>query len=176
MLHWSNGKAAAERKAQDDAANQMATGKSQVRHFRSVLLANAKDIKPFKGQLNAIQGLQTSSRKGGKVPTKSAIMRYVPTHTNKNFDKASDIQDEKLNKDKDNAEKDIDERIKSNKKDDLLVKLNANVGQMHNAVQEHMKEWMEKTGKHAGSNEYYKERQIAEEKARQAAFANTIVP
>lgn len=176
MLHWSNGKAAAERKAQDDAANQMATGKSQVRHFRSVLLANAKDIKPFKGQLNAIQGLQTSSRKGGKVPTKGAIMRYVPTHTNKNFDKASDIQDEKLNKDKDNAEKDIDERIKSNKKDDLLVKLNANVGQMHNAVQEHMKEWMEKTGKHAGSNEYYKERQIAEAKARQSAFANTIVP
>ena len=176
MLHWSNGKAAAERKAQDDAANQMATGKSQVKHFRSVLLANAKGVKPFKGQLNAIQGLQTSSRKGGKVPSKGAIMRYVPTHTNKNFDKASDIQDKKLDQDEKNAEKDIDERIKSNKKDDLLVKLNANVGQMHNAVQEHMKEWMEKTGRSHTAEEWRQARQIAEEKARQAAFANTIVP
>lgn len=44
MLHWGNGKAAAERQAQGDAANQMASGKSQVNHFRSILLTNAKGI------------------------------------------------------------------------------------------------------------------------------------
>lgn len=54
MMSWSNGKAAAERQAQGDAANQMASGKSQVNHFRSILLTNAKGVQPFKGQLNSI--------------------------------------------------------------------------------------------------------------------------
>ena len=54
MMSWSNGKAAAERQAQGAAANQMASGKSQVKHFRSILLTNAKGVQPFKGQLNSI--------------------------------------------------------------------------------------------------------------------------
>ena len=54
MLLWSNNKASAERTAKAQAANQMASGQSQVKHFRSVLLTNAKGVKPFKGQLNAI--------------------------------------------------------------------------------------------------------------------------
>lgn len=54
MLLWSNKKASAEQQAQNMAANQMASGKSQVAHFRGMLLNNAKGVKPFKGQLNAI--------------------------------------------------------------------------------------------------------------------------
>lgn len=121
MLLWSNNKAKAERAAKDQAANQMATGQSQIKHFRTVLLSNAKGVKPFKGQLNAIQGLQTSKRGNGRLPTKGAIMRSVPTHINKNFGNAKDIQSKALEKDTDATNDDIDKRLKSKNSDDLLV-------------------------------------------------------
>ena len=54
MLIWNNNRASAERAAKAQAANQMSSGKSQVEHFKTALLANSKGVKPFKGQLNAI--------------------------------------------------------------------------------------------------------------------------
>ena len=54
MALWMGKKASAEKSAKNMAANQMATGKSQIAHFKGVLLTNAKGIKPFKGQMNAI--------------------------------------------------------------------------------------------------------------------------
>ena len=128
MLLWSNNKANAERSAKAQAANQIATSQSQIKHFRSVLLTNAKGVKPFKGQMNVIQGLQTSKRGNGKLPTKGAIMRSVPVHHNKNYDNAKDIQKEKMEKSKEGAEKDVDERLKSKNSGDLLVTI-------HNASQ-----------------------------------------
>ena len=134
MLIWSNNKASAERAAKAQAANQMASGKSQVEHFRTALLANAKGVKPFKGQLNAIQGLQTSSRKGGgKLPTKGAIMRSVPTHVNKNFSKGQDIQKSKMKDSKKKSDENVEDRLKSNNKGDLLVTI-------HNASQRYSEE------------------------------------
>jgi hypothetical protein len=111
----------------------MASGKSQVKHFRTMLLANAKGVKPFKGQLNAIEGLQTSSRAGGKLPTKGAIMRSVPTHTNKNFTNAEKLQKDKMKKSKESAEEDVDKRLKSKNSGDLLVTI-------HNASQKYSEE------------------------------------
>lgn len=133
MAVWAGKKAAAEKQAQGMAANQMASGKSQVKHFRSMLLANAKGVKPFKGQLNAIVGLQTSSRAGGKLPTKGAIMRNVPVHTNKNFANSEKMQKDKMDKSKDAAEEDVDKRLKSKKSGDLLVTI-------HNASQKYTEE------------------------------------
>ena len=103
------------------AADQMASGKSKIAHFKSMLLTNAKGVKPFKGQLNAIEGLQTSSRAEGKLPTKGAIMRHVPVHTNKNFGNAKKLQSKALEKDINATNDDIDKRLKSKNKDDLLV-------------------------------------------------------
>ena len=54
MALWMGKKASAEKSAKNMAANQMATGKSQIAHFKGVLLTNAKGVKPFKGQMNAI--------------------------------------------------------------------------------------------------------------------------
>ena len=54
MALWAGKAASAEKQAQNMAANQMATGKSKIAHFKGMLLSNAKGIKPFKGQLNAI--------------------------------------------------------------------------------------------------------------------------
>lgn len=102
-------------------------------------------------------------------------MRYVPTHTNKNFGNAKELQDNALKKDIGETNKDIDKRLKSKNKDDLLVQLNVNVGNIDSAVQEHMREWSKKTGKRGGS-EYFNELGRAKEKAKRAAFANTIVP
>jgi hypothetical protein len=106
------------------AANQMASGKSQVAHFRGMLLNNAKGVKPFKGQMNAIQGLQTSKRgEKGQLPTKGAIMRSLPVHHNKNFDTASDMQEESMEKSEEAIEENVDKRLKEKKQGDLLVSI-----------------------------------------------------
>ena len=60
-------------------------------------------------------------------------MRSVPTHTNKNFDKASDIQEEKMDESKKKAGENVEERLKSNNKGDLLVTI-------HNASQKYTEE------------------------------------
>lgn len=48
-------------------------------------------------------------------------MRYVPTHTNKNFDKAEAIQDKNLDQDRKQNIQDVEQRLKDNNKGDLLV-------------------------------------------------------
>lgn len=57
MSIWTGKKASAEKQAQGMAVNQMASGRSQIKHYRALLFNNARGIKPFKGQLNTIQGL-----------------------------------------------------------------------------------------------------------------------
>jgi len=130
MLIWSNKKANDARLSQSVQLNQMVTGKSQAKSFKNMILATAKGVKPFKGQLNTIPGLQTSSSAGGKVPTKGAIMRSVPTHQNKNFDSGKDRQKDKLKEDKKAAVGDVENRIKDNNQGDMLVAI-------HNAMQKH---------------------------------------
>ena len=52
-------------------------------------------------------------------------MRYVPTHTNKNFNKVEAIQDKNLDKDrKKNIQKEK-QRLKDNNKGDLLVTIHS---------------------------------------------------
>ena len=48
-------------------------------------------------------------------------MRYVPTHTNKNFNKAEAIQDKNLDQDRKQNIQDVEQRLKDNNKGDLLV-------------------------------------------------------
>lgn len=55
-------------------------------------------------------------------------MRYVPTHTNKNFDKAEAIQDKNLEQDRKQNIQNVEKRLKDNNKGDLLVTI-------HNASQ-----------------------------------------
>jgi hypothetical protein len=83
--------------------------------------------------LNAIEGLQTSSRAEGKLPTKGAIMRHVPVHTNKNFANAEKMQKDKMDKSKEAEEEDVDKRLKSKNSGDLLVTI-------HNASQKYSEE------------------------------------
>ena len=48
-------------------------------------------------------------------------MRYVPTHTNKNFNKVEAIQDKNLDKDRKQNIQNVEKRLKDNNKGDLLV-------------------------------------------------------
>ena len=180
MLIWSNKKADAERGAQAMAADQMATGKSQVKHFKNMLLSNAKGVKPFKGQLNAIPGLQTS--KGGKGaggPARAAIMRAIPVHHNKNFGKSTDMQKDKLDKDKKSAESEVESRLKDNKPDDLLVKINADMDTMNQRVRKDFDDWW-KNRKANGRDEQGRTWEVAyreiKEKARRETIGKTITP
>ena len=52
-------------------------------------------------------------------------MRYVPTHTNKNFDKAEAIQDKNLDQDRKQNIQDVEQRLKDNNKGDLLVTIHS---------------------------------------------------
>ena len=143
MLLWSNGKANAERAQQAAQANveQMTASKSQK--LKSSLLANAKGIKPFKGQLNVMSNfLQT--HKGGKgkgLPARSAIMRAVPTHTNKNFDAARNVvTEDQFSKDNKAIWDDgaVDDRVKDTKnKGDILV----NINNAHEQLKKHAGEF-----------------------------------
>ena len=52
-------------------------------------------------------------------------MRYVPTHTNKNFNKAEAIQDKNLDQDRKQNIQDVEQRLKDNNKGDLLVTIHS---------------------------------------------------
>ena len=52
-------------------------------------------------------------------------MRYVPTHTNKNFNKVEAIQDKNLDKDRKQNIQDVEQRLKDNNKGDLLVTIHS---------------------------------------------------
>ena len=52
-------------------------------------------------------------------------MRYVPTHTNKNFNKAEAIQDKNLDQDRKQNIQDVEQRLKENNKGDLLVTIHS---------------------------------------------------
>ena len=52
-------------------------------------------------------------------------MRYVPTHTNKNFNKAEAIQDKNLGQDRKQNIQDVEQRLKENNKGDLLVTIHS---------------------------------------------------
>lgn len=53
-------------------------------------------------------------------------MRYVPTHTNKNFNKAEAIQDKNLDQDRKQNIQDVEQRLKdNNNKGDLLVTIHS---------------------------------------------------
>ena len=55
-------------------------------------------------------------------------MRSVPTHINKNFDNAKDIQKSKMKDNKNRSDENVEDRLKSNNEGDLLVTI-------HNASQ-----------------------------------------
>ncbi len=60
-------------------------------------------------------------------------MRSVPTHVNKNFGKGQDIQASKMKDSKKRSDENVEDRLKSNNKSDLLVTI-------HNASQRYSEE------------------------------------
>lgn len=65
------------------------------------------------------------------MPTKGAIMRSLPVHHNKNFDTASDMQEESMEKQEDAIEENVDKRLKEKKQGDLLVSIH-NISEKYN--------------------------------------------
>lgn len=73
-------------------------------------------------------------------------MRSVPVHHNKNFGAAKDVQKEGMKKSKENAEKDVESRLKSKKSGDILVTINNASQEFAKYLDEAAKQGMTWTG------------------------------
>ena len=158
MLLWSNGKASAERAQKAALANVEQMTGSKSKQLKSLLMSNASGIKPFKGQLSTMSNfLQTHKGGKGKGPlARSAIMRSVPVHTNKNFDAARNVvTEDKFSKDNKEIWEGgaVDDRVKDTKnKGDILV----NINNAHEQIKKHAKEYQEAWKKAKSSSWTYK--------------------
>lgn len=158
----------------------MTASKSQ--QLKSSLLTNARGIQPFKGQLNVMSSfLQT--HKGGKgkgLPARAAIMRAVPTHTNKKYENGAAAQDDSVDKDKEKSGDEIEERLKNNKSGDLLVKINADINSVNQRVNSDMEKWQKErsvwSGKDKQGRTYIDAYGDALLKARMEILVKTLMP
>lgn len=173
MLLFTGKAASVEQEQKMALMNQQATGKSFAKKMKVELLANAKKIQPFKGQMNIIKGLQTSKHGRGAdgVPTKGAIMRSVPVHYNKNFETAEKMHKAKAKSEKSAVTDEIENRLENKSPGDYLVTL-------QDASNKYV-DWMNKFAKKDSSKKWLpgeRDQMIAKGKALKKKLNATVMP
>lgn len=173
MLIFTGKSASVEQEKKLIMMNQQATGRSFAKKMRTELIANAKKIQPFKGQLNAIKGIQTSKRGRGatELPSKGAIMRSVPVHYNKNFETAEKMHKAKAKSEKGAVADEIESRLENKSPGDYLVTLQDASGKYV--------DWMNKFAKKDSSKKWLpgeRDQMIARGQALKRKLNATIMP